>query len=113
MAAARVSNFSMKTMFAIFAAITAAVSTVAFAADEPGKCCDKPKPEPTASCCCCAKAQKAAASPTLEQLVATAKDAKGDQLLEALGALINKLIEERKGMQPSPAPGAAPQGHQH
>ncbi len=60
------------------------------------------------------KPDTAAAAPNLDQLLATAKEAKGDQLLDALAAVLNKLIEERKAGQPSPTPSAAaPPAHQH
>jgi len=107
----------MKTSLSIAAALGVAVSSMALAADEPGKCCAMPKPQPPPSCCCCAKMQKtdvAAAAPSLDQLLSNAKEAKGDQLLDALAAVLNRLIEERKAVQPSPAPGAAASpAHQH
>lgn len=105
----------MNTKLSIALTLAVAVSSMALAADESGKCCAMPKPQPPPSCCCCAKMQKAdtAAEPNLDQLLANAKEAKGDQLLDALAAVLNKLIEDRKTAQPGATPGAAPQGHQH
>ncbi len=73
------------------------------------------KPQAESGCCCCCKmkSQSAVAQPTLDELLAKAKDAKGEDLLNALSAIINKLVEERKAGQPSGAPTAVPQGHQH
>lgn len=106
----------MKTTFPLATAIIVAVSSIALAADEPAKCCEKPKPEPAASGCCCMKMQKVATTESktsLDQLLAKAKDAKDDQLLDALAAVLNKLIDERKAAKSGAAPAAAPEAHQH
>lgn len=109
----------MKTMLSMTVAFAVAAASTAFAADESGtaKCCAPPKPQPPPSCCCCAKMQKktdvAEAPPSLDQLLANAKDAKGDQLLDALAAVLNKLVEERKAAQSGSAPAPAPQEHKH
>ncbi len=59
------------------------------------------------------KADSAPAKPSIEQLLSDAKDAKGDQRLDALAAVLKKLIEERNAAKAGSTPAAAPQGHQH
>lgn len=97
----------MKAIPAILVAVLA-LSSLALAGD-----CGAPKQPASAPpvCACCEKMK--AAAPTLEQLVANAKTAKDDQLLDALVAVLNKLVEERKAAQGSATPAAAPEGHQH
>ena len=97
------------TLFAIFALPGFALA---------GDCCaPKPPPASPPACTCCEKMKSAAVAPTLEQLIANAKTAKDDQLLDALAAVLNRLIQERKTAQGA-APAAleapaAPPGHQH
>jgi len=108
-------KFGMKTTLFLTAALVAALPS-ALLADEPSKGCSMMKPSAdSGGCCCCCKmkSQTAAAQPTVDELLAKAKEAKGDDLLDALSAVIKKLIEERKAPASSSAPDTAPQGHQH
>jgi len=76
-----------------------------------------PTPEPT---CCCekmmAKKEAAVAAPNLDALVEKMMKAKGDQVLDAFAAVLNKLLAERKEAQDKPAadasaPATAPEHH--
>jgi hypothetical protein len=104
----------MKTLLSLALMMIAACPTAVFAADPPaGGGCMMMKKEPApAGCCCCAKMQskpETAKATDMEALIEEMKTAKGDQLLDSLAAVLNKLIEERKAAQAAPA---AP-GHQH
>ena len=88
--------------------LLAAFSLPSLAADAPGGCCAmmKKEPAPQPACCCmkmAAKPEAAAAAPDMDALVDQIKTAKGDQLLDTLAAVLNKLIEERKATQGKPA----------
>ena len=113
----------MKTIFLVGVALAMAVSNAALAAGEPnvgmgmgGAMMGGTNPPSLPGCCCSRQMQKteaAAAEPSLDQLLSNVKDAKGDQLLDALAAVLNKLIDERKAAPPGSAPVTPPQGHQH
>ena len=95
----------MKTYTAAFSLLTA-FSLSSLAADAPGGCCAmmKKEPAPPPACCCMKMAAKPeAAAPDMDALVDQIKTAKGDQLLDTLAAVLNKLIEERKATQGKPA----------
>jgi hypothetical protein len=105
----------MKTLQSLALIFIAACPTAAPAADAPpgGGGCMMMKKEPAPpGCCCCAKMQSkpdAAKATDIETLIEQMKTAKGDQLLDSLAAVLNKLIEERKAGQPA----AGASGHQH
>jgi hypothetical protein len=118
----------MKTTFLPTAMLLLAFSSGVFAADEmmtkdgckmmPRK---EPAPEPT---CCCQKAMTMAkpeaatkAGDNLDALVDKMKAAKGDEVLDAFAAVLNKILAERKAAQDKTSEGApsssAPAEHHH
>jgi hypothetical protein len=58
-----------------------------------------------------AKGESQETEKAVEELVSKAKSADGDQLLDALASILNKLIEERKAGQPEAATSATPHVH--
>jgi len=103
---------NMKTTFLPTAMLLLAFSSGVFAADEMmGKDCCKmmsrkePAPEPT---CCCQKAMTMARPETqgadnLDALVEKMKSAKGDEVLDAFAAVLNKILADRKAAQDKPS----------
>ena len=112
----------MKTPFLLTALLSAALAAGAMAADEgaakEGCKMMKKEPAPEPACCCQKMMAKkeAAPAPDLDALVEKMKTARGDQVLDAFAAVLNKLLAERKAAQDgapeAPAP-AAPPAHQH
>jgi hypothetical protein len=108
----------MNTARILGAAIAVMVSASALVAEEAsagGGCAmmKKKEPAPAESCCCCKKDQAKTEAATKPQdlggLVDQLKAAKDDQLLDSLAAVLNKVIEERKGGPKAEAPHV----HQH
>lgn len=115
----------MKTISLLTALALLASVSGTFAADEMMKdgCKMMPKkePAPEPACCCqkmmAAKTEESAKAPDLNALVDKMKTAKGDEVLDAFAAVLNKVLAERKAAQdkaPDAAPSApAPAEHHH
>lgn len=114
----------MKTT-SLFTALVLLASGGAFAADEMikdgCKMMAKKEPAPEPACCCqkmmMAKTEEPAKAPDLNALVDKMKTAKGDEVLDAFAAVLNKILAERKAAQdktPDASPSApAPAEHHH
>jgi hypothetical protein len=116
----------MKITSLLTAMIVLASAGGSFAADEAAakdgcKMMAKKEPAPEPACCCMkmmmAKSDEPAKTADLDSLIDKMKTAKGDQVLDAFAAVLNKILAERKAAQDkapeATTPAPAPAEHHH